>query len=332
MAPVRVTTRCRADLAGGTLDIWPLGLLHPGARTVNVAVDLAVTVELEPAPHWTVVQSGERLAAESLERLARQPGAELFALVASELGLEPSEARITSASPRGAGLGASSALTVALLAAGELVLGGELTMGAGERAACARDLEARLMQLPTGRQDHFPAQLGGALVLEHRAGGERWQRLDADLEALAAHLLVAYTGRSHFSAGNNWEVVRRRLDGEPVVTARLEAIREAADRAEVALRSGDWLELGSAMDADWRSRRGLAPGISTPEIEALLAAAAELGGFGGKACGAGGGGCVAALVPPGRRGEVEGAWRRLGARVLDAPPTARGLETETGER
>ena len=37
---------CRVDLAGGTLDIWPLGLFHPQARTVNVAIDLAVTVGL----------------------------------------------------------------------------------------------------------------------------------------------------------------------------------------------------------------------------------------------------------------------------------------------
>ena len=28
----------RADLAGGTLDLWPLYLFHPGARTVNVAI------------------------------------------------------------------------------------------------------------------------------------------------------------------------------------------------------------------------------------------------------------------------------------------------------
>ena len=29
---------CRADLAGGTLDVWPLYLYHEGAVTVNFAV------------------------------------------------------------------------------------------------------------------------------------------------------------------------------------------------------------------------------------------------------------------------------------------------------
>src|SRR5262245_61514638 len=43
-----VTARawCRVDLAGGTLDLWPLGLLHPGACTVTVAIDVAATVRL----------------------------------------------------------------------------------------------------------------------------------------------------------------------------------------------------------------------------------------------------------------------------------------------
>ena len=30
----------RVDLAGGTIDIWPLYLFHPGATTVNFALSL----------------------------------------------------------------------------------------------------------------------------------------------------------------------------------------------------------------------------------------------------------------------------------------------------
>ena len=38
----------RIDLAGGTLDIWPISLLVPEAVTVNLAVDLRATVRIEP--------------------------------------------------------------------------------------------------------------------------------------------------------------------------------------------------------------------------------------------------------------------------------------------
>src|SRR6266481_6243575 len=38
---------CRVDLAGGTLDIWPLYLHHPQAVTVNFAVDRYTSCAIE---------------------------------------------------------------------------------------------------------------------------------------------------------------------------------------------------------------------------------------------------------------------------------------------
>ncbi len=43
---VSVRGWCRVDLAGGTLDIWPLGVLHPGSRTVNLAIEVPVVVRV----------------------------------------------------------------------------------------------------------------------------------------------------------------------------------------------------------------------------------------------------------------------------------------------
>lgn len=327
MSRIRALARCRVDLAGGTLDIWPLGLLHAGAATVNVAIELPVSVELRPrARGWAVEQDGERLEADRLDELASRPQTALVACVLEETASPPCALVLASASPRGAGLGASSALTVALLAAVERALLGRLERSPGERAALARDLEARLMGLPTGRQDHFPAQLGGALAIEHRAGGETVRPLAVDLGALGERLLVAHTGQSHFSAGNNWRVIRGRLDGDAATVARLDAIRDAAVRAAGALEAGDWAELGRSAAADWHARRGLADGISTPAIERLLSAAETRGAWGGKACGAGGGGCVAVVCPPERRAAIAADWTAQGAVVLDAPPSARGLE------
>src|SRR5258708_19579956 len=41
----------RVDLAGGTLDIWPLYLFHPGALTLNAAISgyAYCTIETHPA-------------------------------------------------------------------------------------------------------------------------------------------------------------------------------------------------------------------------------------------------------------------------------------------
>jgi D-glycero-alpha-D-manno-heptose-7-phosphate kinase len=322
---------CRVDLAGGTLDIWPLGLFHPQARTVNVAVDLAVTVRLRPGSRGYRVRQGETLAeAASAAELARNPEAALVGVIAAALELPPFEAILASESPRGGGLGASSAMTVAFIAAAEEAFGRRRS-APHERAALARDLEARLMQLPTGVQDHYPALLGGALEIRPLPGGERVRRLAVDLPALAASLLVVYSGQSHFSAGNNWQVVRRRLDGEAEIAELFAGIAEAAAGLAPALEDGDLPRVGELMSREWSFRRRLAEGISTPAVESLLAQAVAAGAWGGKACGAGGGGCLAILCPAERREAVAAAVASAGGEVLAAQPTGRALEiTEEG--
>jgi len=322
---VAVLAACRADLAGGTLDIWPLGLLHPNSCTVNVALDLGVEIRVEPRERgYRVVQGRTVTEVANIDDLACNPDTALIGLVADFFEMAPFDLGIRSASPRGGGLGASSALVIALIAAAE-----QLTMrepgSAAVRSALARDFEAQLMKLPTGRQDHFPALLGGVLKIEHRAGGELVTRIDTALESLGDSLVVAYTGQSHFSAGNNWEVVRRRLDGDADTVERFNAIASTARGLARALEDSDLEQVGSLMSEEWSLRRGLAPGISTDQIETLLDSCLRAGAWGGKACGAGGGGCVAILAPPRRRIEIERELGRHGAEVLAARPTAQRL-------
>jgi D-glycero-alpha-D-manno-heptose-7-phosphate kinase len=315
-------------LAGGTLDIWPLGLLHAGARTVNVAVSLPVTATLTRRRDGYRVRQGEQewLASSPAELLA-DPATALVGTVVEALAVPPVDIHLESASPRGAGLGASSAMTVALIAAARTLL----ALPAADPnsiAALARDLEARLMSLPTGRQDHFPALLGGALEIRHQPGGEEVRSLAADLAELGAALVVVYTGTSHFSAGSNWQIVRRRLDGERRLVELLDGIAEAATAVSDALERGDLSSVGAGMSRDWELRRQLADGISTTGIEQLLTLAGEQGAWGGKACGAGAGGSVALLVPPSRKAALQRTMAANGGRVIDCLPTAAGLEIE----
>ena len=319
---------CRVDLAGGTLDIWPIGLLHPGARTVNVAIDLPAEVTLTRRDSGYAVRQGEaRVEAADLVELAGQPEGSLAGTFLAALDVPPVDVELAAGSPQGGGLGGSSALGVALIAAAE-ALAGRPASPPEARVALARDLEARMMGLPTGVQDHWPALLGGALEIGHGAGGTSVRRLPADLAALGRSLLVVYTGESHFSAGNNWRIVRRRLDGDPETTGLFDGIAEAAAEVAAALGAGDLPRLGAVVRREWEHRRRLAPGIPTPAIEAMLDAAAALGAWGGKACGAGGGGSIAVLCPPGRRAAIAERLTELGGTVLDVRPTAEPLAVE----
>jgi D-glycero-alpha-D-manno-heptose-7-phosphate kinase len=315
-------------LGGGTLDIWPLGLFFAGAQTVNVALDVAVEVTLTPrAAGYRLVGDHGVVDAASAEELAADRDAALPGVVAAALGLPAVEIAVSSASPRGGGLGASSAVTVALIAAGDRLLGRE-PRGAPATARLARDLEARLMRLPTGTQDHYPALLGGGLVIAFEPGGETVRRLAVDLDGLARHLLLVYTGHSHFSAATNWEIIRRCLEADPEVHALLQGIAEIAAALPAALERGDFAAVGTLVGREWQLRRRLAEGVTVPAVDELLARAESLGAWGGKACGAGGGGCVVVLAPAERRDAIAAALTAAGGAVVAARPTSLGLELE----
>ncbi len=324
---MRCRAWCRVDFAGGTLDIWPLGLGFPGARTVNVAIDVAVNLALRPSSdgRYRVRQGRETILAVSLAELSARPESSLIGVFAEALDLPPFDLELASDSPRGGGLGGSSAIGVAFLALAEETFDRPRT-SSSERARLARDLEARLMGLPTGLQDHYPALLGGALEILHRPGGERVRRLAVDLEALSDHLLLVDTGASHFSAGQNWLVVRGALERDERVRSALGEIAEVSADMSVVLEQNDLPGAGRLLRREWQARSRLAEGISTPKIEELLDRSAALGGWGGKACGAGAGGCVALLVPAERKATIAAEMEKAGGRVVPARAVGGPLE------
>ncbi|HHQ48458.1 MAG TPA: hypothetical protein ENK19_06190, partial [Acidobacteria bacterium] len=174
MAPwAEASAPCRADLAGGTLDIWPLGILHPGAVTVNLALPVRAAVRVEPGAAPGVV---EHLAGEARALGPADAARDLTAAVAfffrPEGGLR---VRVLEQPPVGSGLGGSSAYAVALARA-VLALGARELEG-GRLVPILRDLEARVLGAPAGCQDHWAAEAGGVLALHVEPGGERLERL-----------------------------------------------------------------------------------------------------------------------------------------------------------
>lgn len=321
-------TGCRIDLAGGTLDIWPLGLMHAGARTVNLAIDVSVRVELHRRESGYLVRSGDReYRVEELDELRTEPDAALVAVIGGAIDLPPVRIEFESASPRGGGLGASSAIGVALIAAAERLTGAR-ERSAMERAMLVRDLEARLMGRPTGIQDQLPPLLGGALEIVYRPGGDEVNQLDVDLESLARRMTLFFSGKSHVSGDTNWQVIRNRLEGDRRTTELFERITEVSRSLASSLIRNDFEEVGRLVGEEWSARRQLAEGVSTPEVEGILEAAVGAGAWGGKAGGAGGGGCVVVLHPAGRADSVRQAAVAAGGTVIPGAPTSEGLQLE----
>lgn len=324
MRRVRTSAAARVDLAGGSLDLWPIGQMIPGATTVNCAVSLAATVECRAVPGEGLSLASADLGAAYSWKPGQAPGPLALAeRLCEAFGVTSGwSLAMKSGVPAGSGLGGSSAMSIALGLALRTI-SGRAVDDAGLVAVC-RDLEAVQLGIPTGVQDFWPALRGGLLCIRYVAGGERVEPLDVPLKALASRLVVAYSGHSRISAGTNWALYKRFLDGEEGARRGLEGIASVALALETKLREGDLDGAGALLEEEWRHRRSLAEGISTPATEALMAAARKAGALGGKACGAGGGGCLAFLVREGTRLDVEAALEREGARVLAAHPVERG--------
>lgn len=147
----------RVDLAGGSLDLWPIGLIVGGSSTVNVAISLAATVELTRTRERGLRLISEELGADYRWRPASPPGplplAESFC---SACGVTDGWRVVTRSDvPQGSGLGGSSAMSVALLLALNAAAGLEMEDAAA--VALCRDLEAVNLKIPTGVQDFWPA-------------------------------------------------------------------------------------------------------------------------------------------------------------------------------
>jgi D-glycero-alpha-D-manno-heptose-7-phosphate kinase len=320
----------RADLAGGTLDIWPLYLLHPGSLTVNLAIDRRAEARVRAGTgiRMRSLDLGVEARFESVPAAAADARFALAGLLLEEIGLAGGvEIEMASAVPFGSGLGGSSALGIALAAAIFRFAGSDLDESA--LIPFLRDVEARHLGTPTGVQDFYPAVYGGLEIIELRAGAIAREDCSSALDAVASSLAFFDTRASHSSGMNNWEVFRRRLDGDEAARRGLEGVRQAADHMARAVREDDIPAMGRAIAEEWEARRALAPVVSTPAIESALAVARSAGAWGGKVCGAGGGGVIVTLSPAGRIEEVRSALSRLSVgELFVARPEPRGLVIE----
>jgi len=318
----------RIDLAGGTLDIWPISLLVPDAVTVNLAIELRAEVTLEPIRERKLVVRSRDRGRQATRRLPLRredchgPLALLIRLAAA---FEPERGlNLTScaAAPAGAGLGGSSTLAMAT--------GAALARWTGKRMA-PRDLLNRVMNVetvelgvPTGNQDYLAALHGGLSAYQHGPDGTRRTPIEIP-EGLAERLVLAYTGQPRHSGFSNWEMFRRFVEGERVTVRRMESIARIARELHDALADGDLDAAGKLIGEEGRLRYSLAPSVATDALRRVDRAARRAGALGVKVCGAGGGGCLVAFAKAGRTARVSRAIEATGACLLPVKIARRGL-------
>jgi len=320
----------RIDLAGGTLDIWPLYLFHENAQTINAAISLRAHAEIVPRTDDRVVlesiDTAKTVDVSSWRELSNGNPLPLLGKLAYFFKARNLTLRTRGESPAGAGIAGSSALNVAVC--------GALAEWAGTRRegeellTIAMNVEAQVIHVPTGLQDYRPAYYGGIAAIELRPDGVKRVPIDIDPLDLQRRIVLAYTGAPHFSGTNNWEITKRHIDGDRHVIECFDRIVEAAAGLRHTLARGDWEGVSRHINMEWEARKKLAPGVTRPVIDALIRDAFAAGARAAKVCGAGGGGCLFCLADPEHVPAVSHALSSGGARLLDYRIETEGLRVD----
>lgn len=326
MQKIVVKSPTRVDLAGGTLDLWPLYLFINGASTVNVAIDVYTTVELTPHDDSTIVlesvdlkmRKGYTNLADALSDTDPK-----MVLLQTQLRYWMPQMGFTlktsSDSPVGGGLGGSSSLTIGLMKAFSQFCGRPFR-DVHHMVHVAHNIEAEILNTPTGTQDYYPAASGGLNVLRYNYDGIQQDVLDVTNTPLAEKFMLIYTGKAHHSGLNNFEVMKDSVSRDPGTIKALQDLKAIAIETEHVVRSQKWDELGPLFKREFEARVRLAPEFSSPEIYRLSELSLQNGAEAVKICGAGGGGCVLVWCPPDKKQGVAQACQKAGFQVMDAKP------------
>jgi D-glycero-alpha-D-manno-heptose-7-phosphate kinase len=218
--------------------------------------------------------------------------------------------------PPGAGLGASAALNVVWLALVNASLSRQPSRE--ELAEQAYRLE-ELLGVTGGKQDQYAAALGGINLLRFQQGAVHVERLslsDEIVRHLQERLVLAYSGESRLSGDIHERVWKGYLTGGRKVAAALRRLTAVALEMREALVSGDLGSFGALLGENWRCQKDLHPSISNETVEGLFRAAESVGAISGKACGAGGGGCLLFWCDSGAASRVADALAAAGAQII----------------
>ena len=247
-----------------------------GGLALPAAIDLGVTLTVEPADELSIVSGAGELSAS-------------VAAVISELGgdVEPCRGTLTSTLPTGAGLSSSAAVHVVLT----LALGG---LDGMELALAAQRAEHRALGVPSGILDQAASALGReghAVLLDF--GSLTFEHVPLP-DGLA--MVVVDSGVARRNAETGYAARKRELEeGMPARLRHIESENERVLAVVAALRAEDLAALGTLLRDGHESLRADFE-VTTPELDRLVELAYRTGAVAARMTGGGFGGAIVALV------------------------------------
>ena len=314
----RATCPTRIDLAGGTLDLWPIYAILGKAYTINFAIDLYAHVALKKRSdlciHLNLTDLHYQKTFSSLKDVLLAPDKEIGLVKEVLKYFNPGfgfDLNVNAMSPVGAGLGGSSSLLIGLIEVFNQVLNKEQSLLS--RVNLARNIEAHFLGQPTGTQDYFiPTLKAGTVLISYDWEDISWKHLKTP-SVIKDKCLLVYTGRSHNSGWNNWKVLKDFIDGDKKTRKALEGIAKVSEEVYRRFLNQNLDNLKELFDEEFSARMSLTEAFSSPEIKELrgyIPASSAI-----KICGAGGGGCV--MIWTDEKENIREICSQKGYQVLD---------------
>lgn len=306
---IRSKAPLRIGFAGGGTDVSPFSDIY-GGNILNATVNMYAHATIEPTDDGMVVIEdtgiNERLQVRSAKQLEIDGGRldllkGVYNRIIRDYAKEPLSLKLTVHVdvPPGSGLGSSSTLVVATLAAFAELL--NLPLGEYNIAHLAYEIERKDLKMVGGKQDQYAAAFGGFNFMEFYGSDKvivNPLKIKKEcISELESSILLYHTGTSRLSHTIIEEQIANVTGKKEKPIDAMHKLKEQAIQMKEALLKGELYRMGEILNYGWQHKKLAAGGISNKMIDDIYDAALKAGVTGGKISGAGGGGYMIFYCP-----------------------------------
>ena len=320
-------------LAGGGTDLEPYWKEYGGV-VLNATIDQYAYCKIEPyecckrETHWVfksidlgIEEVRDFYSSDFMNYAYSDSKLKLlintYQYLTYKLKREPVKITTYVEAPPGSGLGSSSALVVALVAAITEYYG--IPVGEYDIAEDAIEIERKICDLPGGKQDQFAAAFGGFNFMEFLRDGRAIinpLRLNYKTQnMMELNTVLYYVGKPRKDS-RVIENTSKGLETSEVVLNATHKIREACIEYKRSLLMGDFKRISELMETYWRNKLETNPHVASPEILDAYEFALQNGATAAKISGAGGGGHMVLFTEFEKRHQLVSALEGKEGRVV----------------
>ena len=312
MEQIEVFSPARVDLAGGTLDIYPVYLFFDNPFTLNATLSKGVKVTIRKTKGKTLLKNLNAGVTKYFPSSHKDLSLVSFLLDYLEAGYG-FEVEFYSDFPQGSSLGVSSSLLVAIFYGFKKIL--NLKFNRKQVADILKNIEAKFMKYPAGLQDYLAPLYGGANAFYFGINGFERKKVNLD-KSLRDSLIFVFTGKSHFSGSPNWELFKGFFDKDKKILEGFGQVYQNSKKIMQPIEKKDIKMFGKLLKEDFTIRKNMLDSL-IPEIGLFDMLDGISGVYGYRLCGAASGGTVVVCVNEEKKNFIVEKIKEKGYKVFD---------------